>query len=135
MSVPVNKRILASADVLQLMRNMMILPVVRSNFESDQIVFEKSSRYDWRSPYAAVAERAIKRIDADVANVACTLHNAGYTIGEEERERDRITRIVDCRGERQSFTLRYGTFEGELELLMDYYLGNLEYAPARDDDR
>jgi hypothetical protein len=132
MSVQINSRVIPSPDVKQLIRNMMILPVVRSNFECDKMVFEKSKLYEYHSPYAAVAQRAITRIDADVAKIRSVFHTIGLRLGEEERDPAWITRVADYRGERQAFALRWGTFEGELELLTDYYLGNLS---ACDDDR
>ncbi|TMV47538.1 hypothetical protein FE783_21300 [Paenibacillus mesophilus] len=132
MSVQIHSRTISSPDVKQLIRNMMILPVVRSNFECDKRVFEKSKLYEYRSPYAAVAQRAITRIDADVAKIGSIFRTIGLRLGEEEGDPAWITRVADYRGERHAFALRWGTFEGELELLTDYYLGNLS---ARDDDR
>lgn len=132
MSVQIDPRVISSPDVKQLIRNMMILPIVRSNFECDKRVFEKSKHDEYRSPYATVAQRAITRIDADVAKIGSIFRTIGLRLGEEERDSARITRAADYRGERHVVTLRWGTFEGEQELLTDYYLGNLS---ACDDDR
>jgi hypothetical protein len=137
MSVQTTTHAIPSPDVKQLIRNMMILPVVRSNFECDKMVFEKNELREHRSPYAAVAQRAIDRIDEDVAKIGSVLRAAGLRLSEEKRDAASITRVADYRGKRREFALRWGTFEGELELLTDYYLGNLEscFARARDDDR
>jgi hypothetical protein len=100
-----------SPGVSQLVRNFILLTIIRTYFEADLRRFRLSKHYSWRSPYAAVVERVIQRINGDIARVKQSLQQAGYQ--PETVKND----------------MQYGTYAGELELLMDYYLGNLRYTP------
>ncbi|RKN85623.1 hypothetical protein [Paenibacillus ginsengarvi] len=116
----------ASPDVIQLIRNIMILPVVRSNFASDNLYFENNNTYEYPSPYTWVARRVIRRIDRDIAKLSRVLQASGVELGEERQDAISFTRWFAAQGVCRSLTLRWGTFEGEIELLMHYYLGNLD---------
>lgn len=132
MSAPAaSTRAVTSPSVIQLIRNITILPVVRSNFESDNLYFDTHNRYGYPSPYASAARRAIRRIDSDLETLKSSLRAAGVKLGDEERNTLGVTRTFDYGGERRTFALRWGTFEGEIELLMHYYLGNLDAYSAK----
>ncbi|RKN74978.1 hypothetical protein [Paenibacillus ginsengarvi] len=115
-----------SQGTLQLIRNLMVLPVVRANLECDNLNFMSRNTYEYPSPYAAMLERLVRRINGDIAKLTRVLRASGVELVEERRDAVSFTSWFVVGGVRRSLTLRWGTFEGEIELLMHYYLGNLD---------
>ncbi|MEF3304280.1 hypothetical protein [Paenibacillus sp. GYB003] len=109
-------------DIKQLLRNIMILPVVRSNFERDKQHFLTENSM---TPYASTAERALQRINEDVRNLHSVLQAAGVKLINEKQGSSNITVFFDYHSRHYSYNLQWGTFDGEIELLQHYYLGNL----------
>lgn len=122
---PYADQIDVSSEDMHLIRNLVILPVIVSAFESDRIYFESKEAM---TPYAAVARRAIARIQSDIERIAESLRQRGIDVYAERRNQNGINRIFKYRGKRNIYTLRWGTFDAEIALLTDYYLGNLTEA-------
>ncbi|MEF3304595.1 hypothetical protein [Paenibacillus sp. GYB003] len=123
MSVQFAESVEVTAEDMHLIRNLVILPVVLSAFESDIIFFESN-----RSPmtqYVTVAQRAITRIQADMERLGKILRKRGIVVYDERRNQNGINRPFNYRGKRNVYALRWGTFDAEITLLTDYYLGNL----------
>ena len=111
----------ASPEEMQILRNATLLPVVLSVFTADKDKTEGT--FVFAAPYLAVIERAITRIGEDIAATERELRRRGIVLYGEERNYREVSREYDCRGRRAKYTLERGMFGGELELLMDYYLG------------
>jgi hypothetical protein len=104
-----------------LFRNLVILPVVLSAFESDRIYFERDHSVAM-TPYVRVVQRAIARIMEDIEQLTHLLRLRGIEVFVEKRNRDGIHRVFTCRGNRSVYRLFWGSFDGEITLLTDYYL-------------
>lgn len=113
----------ASPEEMQILRNATLLPVVLSIFTADKDKTENEGPFVFSTPYLAVMERAISRIGEDMAITERELRRRGIVLYGEERNYREVSREYDCRGRRAKYTLIRGMFGGELELLMDYYLG------------
>jgi len=128
MSAPLPARPVASAvpaEHMHLIRNLVILPVVLSAFECDKMYFEKNHNSGVMSPYAAVAQRAINRIRDDIDRLTDTLRQQGIEVYAEKRNQNGINRVFNFQGSRNVYALRWGAFDAEIDLLTNYYLGNL----------
>lgn len=126
MSTQLHTRALVPAEEMHLIRNLVILPVVLSAFECDKMYFEKNlNNSGVMSPYAAVAQRAINRIKDDIERLTHTLRNQGIEVYEEKRNQNGINRVFKYLGSRNVYALRWGAFDAEIDLLTNYYLGNL----------
>ena len=66
-----------------------------------------------------------------------TLQTAGVQLINEKQDSSKITVLFDYRSRQHSCKLQWGTFDGEIELLQHYYLGNLDSSrnPAHGDIR
>ncbi|WP_146250291.1 hypothetical protein [Paenibacillus flagellatus] len=113
----------ASAEELQLLRNAALLPVVLSVFEADLAVARDEGTFPIPGPYIALIRRAVRRLAGDIARTERLLRQCGIEIWGEGRSHREIALQYDCRGDRGRYALTRGMFAGELELLMDYYLG------------
>lgn len=110
-------------DINQLLRNIMILPVVRTSFERDRQHFLEDK---FMAPYASTTERVLQRINDDVRKLYSALQTAGVELINEKQDSSRITVLFDYHSRQQTCNLQWGTFDGEIELLQHYYLGNLD---------
>ena len=121
-----------SAEDMVLIRNLVVLPVVLSAFESDQTYFSANSAM---TPYARLANRTISRIRADIERLTESLNRRGIEVYAEKRHRNGIIRTFRHNGKRNVYSLYWGTCDAEIAILTDYYLGlNIEAAREVDQE-
>ncbi|TMV48741.1 hypothetical protein FE783_16980 [Paenibacillus mesophilus] len=119
-----------SADDMVLIRNLVILPVVLSAFESDRTFFASNSAM---TPYVRLADLTISRIHADIERLTEGLKRRGIEVYAEKRNRNGINRTFRHNGKRNVYSLYWGAFDAEIALLTDYYLGlNIDAARVVD---
>ncbi|RKN62888.1 hypothetical protein [Paenibacillus ginsengarvi] len=122
MSVHLAERAAMSQEDMHLLRNLIVLPVVLSAFESDLVLFESNPNL---TSYRALAVRTIARIRSDMQRLTDNLRKRGIEVFAEKRNENGINRAFTYQGKRGMYALRWGTFDTEIALLTDYYLGNL----------
>lgn len=121
----INERVAVSPEDMHLIRNLVILPVVLSAFECDKSYFENNKGPGIMSHYVTVVQRAINRIKGDMERLFRTLRGRGIDVFEERRSRNGINRVFTFAGQRSVYALYWGAFDAEIDLLTNYYLGNL----------
>jgi hypothetical protein len=68
-------------------------------------------------------DRAMIRVNRDIECLIGKLQSRGILVcGEEKNDRE-LSRVYNYYGSRHKYIVSRGAIEGELELLMEYYLG------------
>ena len=113
---------------LELLREVVLLPVVLSVLERDKTAIEKSEiKTKW--PYVESINVAMNRVTKQLGQLKRDLHKKGLKVAKEQKTDFGIDCIFLCRGYSQQFFINWDVIKSETQRrMLQYITGEIDHS-------